>query len=886
MNKGITPVIAIILLLVIVIAIAGFVFVLFQKTIESTGAKAQSAVDSLADSMANCANIENVAGMNIYVRNCGTNDITSSSFSFYAIKDGVSRPLSSNGAIPIPENSVNAVPVDFAQLVPGYYNIKLVTNGGYISIYRNVYINGSSFLLPVVSLNNPNNNELLWTPVDVQFGCSATAYGANTITSIELYTNVSGTWQKDFETINSGNLQFTANNVPAGRYTWNCRATDNASISGWGSNYEFRVMLPGVLPPPSITYQFPPNNVNYVAPVNVNFSCSASASGANTITALELWTDYDNFNPTYVDPTPTDGSLSYTFPWMSSTNHWWSCRADDNDTATDEGWGDDRYIQIAHVPHNPPVVSLLEPSDTITYRTPVDLNFSCFAESDPALNLVIPQMRLYSNITGIWGQLGALYSPPNPPLPRNGTRNYTTKMETPGIYKWNCEAYDNTSYVSFAQTNKTFLVEEGITMRIYLNSPADNWISSPGNYTFKCSTDTLLTDQKIQKTDLIYSRNSGPLIKAATNYPYKKNFLAPNSDFEYSIDNSPVFNVNNETSWPYCIGCSLSADHHEGSGSLRLDNNGKAVRYLTTNWNTTGRSTLKPGTTYYLSNWVKVPYAGSFAQIKIYTGSASTGSVVLGSVTGPAPWTQVNGQFTTGSSVVNASINLTFSGNVGEYALFDALQIEEIEQTNYTDSRTYRVYEETNDTCEPIEACIDVAIPILYNFSGINIGETNANDNLWGNITFSGDVPWLDNDALVCYDSEECYGNITLPVESGDYNIEIYAKNPDPGVSLQISTDKTTWYPINGDEKFYIIANKTITMNAGGAIRIFARKINSGGTGAAYIDRIRLYPNWLYQYYSVFTSALGTGNYAWNCNTTDVAGRTAVAPYSYTLIVV
>ena len=76
MHKGVTPVIAIILLLLITIAIVGFVTVFFQNVVEDTGTDTQESLETTLDIQGQKVEIISIENGNIAVKNVGTADIS------------------------------------------------------------------------------------------------------------------------------------------------------------------------------------------------------------------------------------------------------------------------------------------------------------------------------------------------------------------------------------------------------------------------------------------------------------------------------------------------------------------------------------------------------------------------------------------------------------------------------------------------------------------------------------------------------------------------------------------------------------------------------------------------------------------------------------------
>lgn len=86
MKKGITPVVAVILLLLITIAMVGFAFVWFSRVVQSAGSAGEESLQSQLDQQGKRVKIDNAAagaGSTITIRNIGTRNIQPSEIVVY-----------------------------------------------------------------------------------------------------------------------------------------------------------------------------------------------------------------------------------------------------------------------------------------------------------------------------------------------------------------------------------------------------------------------------------------------------------------------------------------------------------------------------------------------------------------------------------------------------------------------------------------------------------------------------------------------------------------------------------------------------------------------------------------------------------------------------------
>ncbi len=82
-KKGITPVIAIILLLLITISMVGFAYVWFNRVLTSTTEKTSKQLDNQLDQQAKTIRIDNIGNQTINIRNTGSVTVLATDLSIY-----------------------------------------------------------------------------------------------------------------------------------------------------------------------------------------------------------------------------------------------------------------------------------------------------------------------------------------------------------------------------------------------------------------------------------------------------------------------------------------------------------------------------------------------------------------------------------------------------------------------------------------------------------------------------------------------------------------------------------------------------------------------------------------------------------------------------------
>lgn len=86
---------------------------------------------------------------------------------------------------------------------------------------------------PTVTLNEPNDANTT-NQTTIIFTCSVS--DSVSISSIELYTNTSGSWAQTGSTAASSPASFTVTSITTGRYVWNCLAKNVNNETAWASS--------------------------------------------------------------------------------------------------------------------------------------------------------------------------------------------------------------------------------------------------------------------------------------------------------------------------------------------------------------------------------------------------------------------------------------------------------------------------------------------------------------------------------------------------------------------------------------------------------------------------------------------------------------------------
>lgn len=134
--KGITPVIAVILLLLITISIVGIAFTFFQRTTQAATQSGEQQLEQQINLVSGRLVIESVTPSAVYLRNVGARDV--SSYNVYSNNRDVTGLR-----ITIPVNQVAKVPVQL--LLPGSNDVRV--SSGVFADTRTATLDNSAYLL-------------------------------------------------------------------------------------------------------------------------------------------------------------------------------------------------------------------------------------------------------------------------------------------------------------------------------------------------------------------------------------------------------------------------------------------------------------------------------------------------------------------------------------------------------------------------------------------------------------------------------------------------------------------------------------------------------------------------------------------------------------------
>ncbi len=130
--KGITPVITVILLLLVSIAVIGFAFSFFQRTVGTTAAEGESNVRSAVNVSSLAVRIDNAKNNAVAIRNMGSGTILLDTLSAYVNSSKAFSTVTTCTVSGVPATEISSGQVAVCTLpCAANYPVRIVTSGGY-----------------------------------------------------------------------------------------------------------------------------------------------------------------------------------------------------------------------------------------------------------------------------------------------------------------------------------------------------------------------------------------------------------------------------------------------------------------------------------------------------------------------------------------------------------------------------------------------------------------------------------------------------------------------------------------------------------------------------------------------------------------------------------
>lgn len=215
--KGITPVVAIVILLTITISVTGLSYVLFQQTTEIAGESNEEVLEQQINKLTSCIKIENFYDKRVSLRNCGETNL--SDYSVYV--DNVRVPIEAEQTAQ--PGSTGFIDIDTAwlNLSSGSHEIKITTS--LASDSETFFIANN----PRVVLERPDQNAFFsGSSANVNFSCHV-ENGQGTTTIIQLVLN---NLENPACIDNDLDLDCAIPVTVIGEYNWTCKATIDTQV--------------------------------------------------------------------------------------------------------------------------------------------------------------------------------------------------------------------------------------------------------------------------------------------------------------------------------------------------------------------------------------------------------------------------------------------------------------------------------------------------------------------------------------------------------------------------------------------------------------------------------------------------------------------------------
>lgn len=169
MKKGITPIIAIVLLLMMTVAAFGLTFVWVQSTQSDLQENVGEDISAIREKMSTCISIESVSEHNVYLRNCGEGILKSSLLSVYI--DGIPT-ASMLSPLTVDPEDVGTITLNLTNVpIKNTMDLKITSSGTVPATAR---------IRPLKNLiDNPGFEEGVWGPAgDCNCGICSCAGGS------------------------------------------------------------------------------------------------------------------------------------------------------------------------------------------------------------------------------------------------------------------------------------------------------------------------------------------------------------------------------------------------------------------------------------------------------------------------------------------------------------------------------------------------------------------------------------------------------------------------------------------------------------------------------------------------------------------------------------
>lgn len=205
---------------------------------------------------------------------------------------------------------------------------------------------------PIVTAQSPINNAYNDSsdPATQTFNCSGednyTKLSALSVYIWNASGNLTYSDSKLTGEVNTSSKSWVAISLANGTYTWNCKATDQAGVEAWGTNYTYKINYTDN-ETPNVTAQTPADgyaNENGVQVLEL-FVCLVEDNYDLKNVSFYI-TNEDNTSFTYNQSASVDGtSGTAIFEQMLSTgNYTWNCLAADQEGNLD--WGDNHSYYV------------------------------------------------------------------------------------------------------------------------------------------------------------------------------------------------------------------------------------------------------------------------------------------------------------------------------------------------------------------------------------------------------------------------------------------------------------------------------------------------------------------------------------------------------------
>lgn len=252
--KGITPVVAIILLLLVTISMVGFAFMFFTRTAQTAAKSGEEQLQQQIQQFGVLFRVESLDVNRVHIRNLGTTPLQLSSIAFY-VND---QKINASGPLTLATNSVGEYLLNDSELMAFQGTVTLRISGG-------TFEEKQSICISCIKLNNLITSSVAYWKLDESGGTRSDSVGSSHLTDQNTVTSNPGKRNDaaqftaanseylslaDNDAASMGDIDFTIAawtylDTAGGNLRTLIQKGDGGDEEQWGTRVEYRIMYNG-----------------------------------------------------------------------------------------------------------------------------------------------------------------------------------------------------------------------------------------------------------------------------------------------------------------------------------------------------------------------------------------------------------------------------------------------------------------------------------------------------------------------------------------------------------------------------------------------------------------------------------------------------------------